>query len=119
MLLGLVPWEWFDSSGVLGLDPGEVLYGCFGQCRYVCIEVALRGNVHGIGRPTGPGGGDHQKWVQCPNPAGTVKTMSRTLDHTHAHTLGTDFLASSGVLCMLFELFLTGFPRGLGLFPVA
>ena len=36
---------------------------------YVCIEVALLGSAHGIKRPTGPGGGAHQKWVQCPNPA--------------------------------------------------
>ena len=28
--------------------------------------------------------GAHQKWVQCPNPAGTIGPASRTLAHTHA-----------------------------------
>ena len=28
---------------------------------YVCIEVALRGSAHEIGRPTGPGGGAHHR----------------------------------------------------------
>ena len=30
-------------------------------CMYACIEVALCGIAHGIGRPIGPGGGAHQK----------------------------------------------------------
>ena len=38
-------------------------------CMCVCIEVALCGKAHGIGRPAGPGGGAHLKWVQCPDPA--------------------------------------------------
>ena len=30
------------------------------NCVYVCIEVALRGDAHGIGVPTGPRGGTHR-----------------------------------------------------------
>ena len=51
---------------------------------HVCIEVALRGITHGIGRSNCAWGGAHQKWVQCPNPAGTIGPASRTLTHTHA-----------------------------------
>ena len=67
---------------------------------YVCIEVALRGDAHGIGRPSGPGGGTHQKsgsnvptgpgegliGIVGPisQPRGTIDTGSLTLDHTYA-----------------------------------
>ena len=44
-------------------------------------------SAHGIGHPTGPGGGVHQKWVQCPNPAGTIGPTSRTLVHTRAKSV--------------------------------
>ena len=39
-------------------------------------------SAHGIGRLTGPGGGAHQKWVQCPNHADTIGPASYTLAHT-------------------------------------
>ena len=35
--------------------------------------------AHEKGRPTGPGREAHQKWVQCPNPTGTIGPASRTL----------------------------------------
>ena len=41
-------------------------------------------SAHGIRHPTGSGGGAHQKWVQCPNPAGTIDPVSRMLAHTCA-----------------------------------
>ena len=44
-------------------------------------------NAHGKGRPTGSGGGDHQKWVQCPNPASTIGPASSTLARACAKTL--------------------------------
>ena len=37
---------------------------------YVCIEVALRGDAHGIGHSNWPKGRDPSGlWVQYPNPA--------------------------------------------------
>ena len=48
---------------------------------YVCIDIALCGVLMGSGiqlglveRPI--------KWVQCPNPAGTIGPASGTLAHT-------------------------------------
>ena len=39
-------------------------------CMYVCIEVALRGDAHGIGRSNWAKGKDPSgSWVQYPNPA--------------------------------------------------
>ena len=39
-------------------------------CMYVCIEVALRGDAHGIGRSNWAKGRDPSgSWVQYPNPA--------------------------------------------------
>ena len=53
------------------------------HCMYVCIDRGcLSWSSHGIGRPTVPEGGAHQKWVQCPNPAGTSGHVPRTLAHT-------------------------------------
>ena len=49
---------------------------------YVCIEVALRGSAHGIGRPTRPG--PIKKVGPMSEPGGTIATASRTLSHTHA-----------------------------------
>ena len=44
-------------------------YICKDVCMYVCIEVTLCGIAHGIGHPTGPGGGAHQKsGSNFPNP---------------------------------------------------
>ena len=53
---------------------------------YLCTEVALCGIAHGIGRPTGPGGGAHQKVGPKFNPVGTIGPTSCTLAHTY--TLG-------------------------------
>ena len=40
------------------------------RCMYVCIEVALRGDAHGIGRSNWAKGRDPSgSWVQYPNPA--------------------------------------------------
>ena len=36
----------------------------------------------GIGRPTGPGGRTHQKWVQCSNPTGIIGPVLRMLADT-------------------------------------
>ena len=44
-------------------------------------------SAHGIGRPTGPGGGAHQKWVQCPNPAGTYHRSRVTHAGSYLHTV--------------------------------
>ena len=41
-------------------------------------------STHGMGRPTGPRGGAHHKRVQCPSPAETIGSASRTLTHTCA-----------------------------------
>ena len=41
-------------------------------------------SAHGIGRPTGPGGGAHQKsGSNVPTPAGTIGPASRTLAHPY------------------------------------
>ena len=46
---------------------------------YVRIEVALRGDAHGVGVPTGPRGGTHRaRGSNIP----TNGTVSLTLDHT-------------------------------------
>ena len=50
-----------------------------------CIEVALRGSAHGIGRPTVPGGRGPSIVGPISQRRGTINTASRTLDHTHAH----------------------------------
>ena len=40
------------------------------ELMYVCIEVALRGDAHGIGHSNWAKGRDPSgSWVQCPNPA--------------------------------------------------
>ena len=51
---------------------------------YVCLEVALRGVPMDRGVELSLEGGAHQKWVQCPNPAGNIGPASRTLTRTHA-----------------------------------
>ena len=49
---------------------------------YVCIEVALCADAHGIGRSNWAKGRDpSDSWVQYPNPIGTA---SLTLDRTSA-----------------------------------
>ena len=48
---------------------------------YVCIEVALRGSAHGIGRSNWAKGRD----PSLPQPRGTNNTTSRTLTHTSKH----------------------------------
>ena len=50
-----------------------------------------------LGDSTGPGGGAHEKWVQCANHTGTIDPASCTLTHTNTRmcafcanfTLGT------------------------------
>ena len=49
---------------------------------YVCIEVALCGGPMGLGVQLGLGDGSHEKWVLCPNRAGTIRPASHTLAHT-------------------------------------
>ena len=40
---------------------------------YVCTEVTLRGDAHGIGRSTwGQGMVQSVLWIQCPNPAASL-----------------------------------------------
>ena len=53
---------------------------------YVCIEIALRGDAHGIGRSNWAKRRDPSgSWVQYPNPAvPSIPTVSLTLDHTIA-----------------------------------
>ena len=47
---------------------------------YVCIEVALRGDAHGIGNSNWAKGRDPLgSWVQYPSPAGTIDTTSLML----------------------------------------
>ena len=61
---------------------------------YVCM---YRGcpwwSAHDIGRPNGPGGGANLKWVECPDPVGTIGPASRTLAHTYLRisTFGANF----------------------------
>ena len=50
---------------------------------YVCVKVALRGVPMGSGVQLGLGEGPI-KWVQCPNPVGTIGPTLRTLAHTCA-----------------------------------
>ena len=52
---------------------------------YVCIEVALRGDAHGIGRSNWAKGRDPSgSWVQYPNPAvPTAPRHSRWIILTH------------------------------------
>ena len=45
-------------------------------------EFAIRGVPMGLGVQLGLGERAHQKWVQCPNPAGTIGPTSRTPAHT-------------------------------------
>ena len=54
-------------------------------CMYVCIEVALRGIAHGIGRSNWAKGRDPSgSWVQYPNPAvPSVPGHSRWVILTH------------------------------------
>ena len=49
--------------------------------RYVCIEAALRGVPMERGFQLGLEEWSI-KWVQCPNPTGTIGPTSRTLAHT-------------------------------------
>ena len=51
---------------------------------YVCIEVALCGDAHGLGIPTGPGGGTHLARGSNIPTCGIIGTSSLTLDHTYA-----------------------------------
>ena len=54
-------------------------------CMYVCIEVALRGDAHGIGRSNlAKGGGPIGIVGPISQPHGTNGTASLTLDHTYA-----------------------------------
>ena len=52
---------------------------------YVCIEVALRGDAHGIGRSNWAKGRDPSvSWIQYPNPAvPTAPRHSRWIILTH------------------------------------
>ena len=54
-------------------------------CMYVCIEVALRGDAHGIGHSNWAKGRDPSGlWVQYPNPAGpTAPRHSRWIILMH------------------------------------
>ena len=52
---------------------------------YVCIEIALCGDAHGIGRSNWAKGRDPSgSWVQYPNPAETIGSASHTLTRTSA-----------------------------------
>ena len=70
---------------------------------YVCIEVALRGDAHGIGRSNWAKGRDPTGlWVQYPNPA--VPSAPRhsswnILVHFRALSGPTLLWAAKGVLC--------------------
>ena len=58
---------------------------CNFDAMYVCIEVALCGDAHGIGRSNWAWGRDLLVlWVQMSQPLGTIDTASRTLVHTCA-----------------------------------
>ena len=73
-------------------------------CMYVCMYRGCPSwSTHGIGRPTGPGEGAHQKWVQCPNLAGTIGPVSCTLAHTYARSAFCSQLCSGQlwVSCIL------------------
>ena len=56
---------------------------------YVCIEVALRGSAHGIGRSNWAKGRDPLGlWVQYPNPAVlSIPRHSRWVIRTHVSAL--------------------------------
>ena len=55
---------------------------------YVCMYVkslSFEELPMESGNPNGPrGGAPSKKWVQCPNPAGTIGLVSSTLAHTYA-----------------------------------
>ena len=55
---------------------------------YVCIEVALRENAHGIGRPTGPGGRGPSK----------VGLMSQPRGYHQSHVIHTGSYSCSMAL---------------------
>ena len=67
----------------------------------LCIYVCMYGgcplwNAHGIGHPTGPWGGAHQKWVQCSNPAvPLIQRHARWFVLRHVCVFWTNFTLGS------------------------
>ena len=54
---------------------------------HVCMHRGCPSwSAHGIGLPTWPGGGAHQKWVECPNPAFTNHRSRVTHTGSYLHT---------------------------------
>ena len=59
-----------SDSDLDGTITQNLCWVCMYVCMYECIEVALRGDAHGIGRSNWAKGRDPScLWVQYPNPA--------------------------------------------------